>query len=112
MTPDAFVTDWYGWITNQSGHALIVGAMPFALLAMIIGRVWACAVVAVIYAGWEVWQVTAQGGTVGDGFADWAFVVLGAGLVWAAWERNGKASAMIWLALAASFAVGVGRRRK
>lgn len=110
-TPDAYPGNAYGWITNQSGHALIIGAMLFAPLALIFGRALAFAVLAVGYAGWEVWQ----GGGLGDGFADWGFVLMGSALIWAAWDRHliwARVSAiLIWLSLAVSFAVGVWRRR-
>ena len=33
-TPDAYPGNAYGWITNQSGHALIIGAMLFAPIAV------------------------------------------------------------------------------
>jgi len=106
-TPDAYTGNAYGWITNQSGHALIIGAMLFAPLALLIGRLWAFVALAVGYAGWEVWQ----GGGLGDGFADWGFVLLGAGWVWAAWDRQRVAAAALWVMLAAGFAVGVWRRK-
>ena len=32
MTPDAFLNDWYGWITNQMSHALL-GLALTALVA-------------------------------------------------------------------------------
>lgn len=92
LTPDAFWHDWYGWVTNQAGHVLLVGLPAFAAVAMTpLSRRAAFWLACVGYAVWEV--LTFQGDVL-DGLTDWAFVAAGAAFGWAAWE--GDRRRMIW----------------
>lgn len=64
MTPDAFLNDWYGYITNQSGHFFL--GMALSLFV----PVW------LIAAGYVAWEVL-SGWLWWDSVEDISFVVLG-----------------------------------
>lgn len=71
LPPDSQPGDAYGWIANQSGHAMI----GFGL-ALIVGP-WLA--VAVYFIAWEVlYQVRRLGGGWKDSIADTLFVAVGA----------------------------------
>lgn len=61
LPPDNFDTDPYGYLTNQAGHAALVG-MPAGVLLMLAVPVWLAPIlVALIYAvawewGWQRWR--------------------------------------------------------
>lgn len=44
LTPDSFPHDWYGWVTNQSGHFLLG-----VVVAFLFGRIWPAVAVAVAF---------------------------------------------------------------
>lgn len=67
LTPDSFHNDWYGWITNQSGHFLLG-----IVIAAITGRWWPALIVAVTF---EFLQWSPD---VVDSLTDVAFTVSGA----------------------------------
>lgn len=94
LIPDSFPNDWYGWITNQSGHFLLG-----IVIAAITRRWWPAVVVAVIA---ELLQWSPD---VVDSITDVAFTV--AGSVFYITSNN----VMLWSAVAA-FMVGVFQRRK
>lgn len=123
MTPDAFLADWYGWLTNQMAHALL-GLAVTALLAWALGAVVSQAferpvtmhgpallIVGVVYFfGWEgVWQRWGAG--MGDALADTAFMGLGGLLGVSAWARKGGRVALAMGAAAVMLGAGVWRRK-
>ena len=108
FTPDAFASDPLGWIGNQAAHALLIGGGAWACLLFAgLSRCAAFGAVAGFYALWEA--VTFRGDAL-DGFTDWAFVIAGAALVWAAWSFNRKDMAVLFLGLALAAAIGMGMR--
>ena len=94
LIPDAFSNDWYGWITNQSGHFLLG-----IIFAAITRRWWPALAIAVLF---EVLQWSPD---VVDSITDVAFTFAGALFYKLA------SDAILWVAIAA-FAVGVFQRRK
>lgn len=66
LTPDSFPDDWYGWITNQSGHVLLG-----IVIAAITGRLWPVIVVSVT-AEFIQWSPD-----IVDSITDIAFTVVG-----------------------------------
>lgn len=123
MTPDAFISDWYGWLTNQMAHALL-GLAVTALLAWALGALMsrafemdvamhgpALVIVAVGYFfGWEgVWQ--RYGAGMGDALADTAFMALGGLLGVSAWARKGGRVALAMAVAVAMLGAGVWRRK-
>lgn len=110
FSPDAFSDDWYGWITNQAGHALFIGGGLFLVLAWMTGR--AKLPVAITAAGYAIWEVRHYfiAGDALDSFVDWLFVMLGALFVGALWRYRRNAATIYALLIAAVGAVGVWRR--
>lgn len=123
MTPDAFLSDWYGWLTNQMAHALL-GLAVTALLAWALGALMSRAfgmdvtmhgpallIVGVVYFfGWEgLWQ--RYGAGMWDALADTAFMAIGGLLGVSAWARKGGRVALAMGAAAVMLAVGVWRRK-
>ena len=123
MTPDAFLHDWYGWLTNQMAHALL-GLAVTALLAWVLGAFMsrafempvtmhgpALVIVAVGYFfGWEgVWQ--RYGAGMGDALADTAFMALGGLLGVSAWARKGGRVALAMAVAVVMLGAGVWRRK-
>jgi len=109
--PDAFVGDWYGWLTNQASHVL-VGAVLAMLLSLRLRPRAALLVAAAGYGLVEVAQLALHGpGLWADGLADFGFAALGA-LIVAAW-RAGRVRLFAAGLLAAAVALvgGAGRRR-
>lgn len=72
-TPTAFETDPWGFLWNQLGHAVIVGALP----AWIFG-LWALPFIAAGYAVWEIAQMVWHDAEGWDVIEDWSFVMTGA----------------------------------
>lgn len=77
MTPDAFVNDWYGYATNQSGHFLLGLIAAVILYVVFRSATKAVGVTMAVYAVWEVTQLLYGGGVL-DGLEDALFVFLGA----------------------------------
>lgn len=72
-----FRTDWYGYVTNQAGHAAIVGFALSMLALTSLPAVWVPPVVALAYGVvWE-WQIQ-RGGDWKDSLEDTAHVMVGA----------------------------------
>lgn len=94
LIPDSFEHDWYGWVTNQSGHFLLG-----IVIAAITGRWWPALLVAITF---ELLQWSPD---VIDSLTDIAFAV--AGSIFYSTASN----AILWAAVAA-FIVGVFQRRK
>lgn len=123
MTPDAFLHDWYGWLTNQMAHALL-GLAVTALLAWVLGALMtrafempvamhgpALVIVGLVYFfGWEgVWQRFGAG--MVDALADTAFMALGGLLGVSAWARNGGRVALAMAVAVVMLGAGVWRRK-
>lgn len=123
MAPDAFLHDWYGWLTNQMAHALL-GLAVTALLAWVLG--WfmsramemdvtmhgpALVIVGLVYFfGWEgLWQ--RYGAGMGDALADTAFMGLGGLLGVSAWARKGGRVALAAAVAVVMLGAGVWRRK-
>ena len=102
---DAFLSDWYGWITNQAGHALFIGVGIFALAAMTpLSRRAAFGVTMALY-GW--WEVATFAGDVLDGLTDWVFVGMGAAFGWQAWEGKRRGMALAFAGIVVAGLAGV-----
>lgn len=118
MTPDAFLNDWYGYTTNQAGHVFVVGLMGFAacsLLWRLTGGVatsggWQLMLGS--YTVWELHQWLIQGALWWDSLEDWAFVMLGVVLGYAAWNGRRKILAASVAISAIMLAIGTAIRAK
>ncbi|MDZ7906412.1 MAG: hypothetical protein U5N55_12000 [Cypionkella sp.] len=78
--PDDFANDWYGYATNQAGHALIIGSPSAMILAPWLGYVATPVIVALVYG--IVWEWIVQGGRLWrDSVEDTAHVMTGASLI-------------------------------
>ncbi len=118
LSPDAFLTDAYGWLTNQTGHVLL-GLVLTAVVAVIMRAVMetdmrreALLSVSVAYlVGWEIliWHVEA--GWL-DTVEDSAFVALGGVIGVTAWGQKGGQLAVAMVTMAGIMAAGVARRWK
>lgn len=94
LIPDSFTNDWYGWVTNQSGHFTLG-----LIVAFITGRVWPALAIAV---GFELLQWSPD---VVDSVTDVIFTLVGA-IFYLSFS-----SAVLWTFIAA-LAVGVLQRLK
>lgn len=115
--PSSFPDDWYGELTNQSGHHALIG-IPFALaLLPFFPVVWVPVAVALIYA--VIWEIIAQhGADWKDSLTDTACVMAGASLLcgpffflppalfWPVWVTQ----ALCFAGWAVLLAIGVVRR--
>ena len=90
--PDAFTYDWYGWVTNQSGH-FVLGMV----IAFITGRVRPAVMVAIIF---ELIQWSPD---IEDSITDVAFTWIGAIFY------TSTAGPLLWYVIAA-LVVGVVQR--
>lgn len=94
------VSGWYGWATNQCGHAFAVGWPMGALFALGVEPVEAPVFAAVLYFG--AWELGVQHGKrLRDGLTDAAFVFFGAAT--AVWPPA-------WGVFAVALAAGTVRR--
>lgn len=110
LRPDAQPRDWYGWLTNQAGHAALVG-QPAAMALMIAGvPAWAsAAIVAVAYL--IVWERLIQRGRDrADSLTDTASVGAGAALLATAVLSDLPAAVFVLAVWAAVLVAGVRRR--
>lgn len=94
LIPDSFEHDWYGWVTNQSGHFLLG-----IVIAAITGRWWPAMLVAITF---ELLQWSPD---VVDSVTDVAFTVSGS--IFYCTANN----VILWSAVAA-FLAGMFQRRK
>jgi hypothetical protein len=109
LEADSQPLDWYGWATNQAGHAICVG-VPMAMAAMALGvpLVATPAVVAVIYL--MVWEILIQRSLeVIDTVADSVLVGCGAGIA-AGLTQGLWTGFLLWLVFMVALAIGVWRR--
>lgn len=94
LIPDSFTHDWYGWITNQSGHFLLG-----IVVAAITRRWWLALIIAITFELLQ-WSPDAV-----DSITDVAFTV--AGSIFYIAHNN----AILWGTVAALLA-GMFQRRK
>lgn len=115
LKADDFKTDWYGYVTNQAGHAMIIGGGLSLAALTFLPALWVPPVVALAYG--VIWEWLIQrGGMWRDSLEDTAHVAVGAALpstaafyatdFWACWLTL-AACFGAWLAV---LAVGVARR--
>ena len=110
LRPDAQPRDWYGWLTNQAGHAALVG-QPAALALMIAGVPGDAvpAIVAVAYLLlWE--RLIQRGRDWADSLTDTAAVGAGAALLATAVTADLPAAVFVLAVWAAVLVAGVRRR--
>jgi hypothetical protein len=72
-SPSGFEGDWVGYLRNQLGHAIVVGALPvlvFGPSAML--------VTLPLYVLWEAVQIVRYAAQTWDSLEDLAFVLMGA----------------------------------
>lgn len=67
LEPDSFANDWYGWVTNQSGHFLLG-----IIIAWVTGRVWTAILIALAF------EIAQWSPDLVDSASDVAFTVSGA----------------------------------
>lgn len=77
MIPDPFIGDWYGHITNQSGHFLL-GVVALYFCQWLVGIRAGLCIIALGYGGWEVSNMLI-GGYWWDSLEDAAYVAAGVG---------------------------------
>ncbi len=108
--PDDFRDNWYGYATNQAGHAYLVGA-PLALIAAPWwGLVAAPVVVALCYG--IFWELIVQRGRMWrDSFEDTVHVMAGASVLCAALSSDALTVAGCMAAQGALLGLGIWRRR-
>lgn len=94
LQPDSYDGDWYGWVTNQSGHFLLG-----MVIALITRRVWPAVMVAIAF---EFMQWSPD---VIDSITDVAFTVAGALFYLTA------NNVVLWASVGA-FLIGIWQRRK
>lgn len=115
MRADDYRSDWYGYVTNQAGHAAIVGFVLSLAALTLIPAVWVPPAVALAYG--LMWEVVIQRGRMwADSLEDTAHVMAGAAAPATAVHFAGDFWSC-WITLAACFggwaavlAVGVIRR--
>lgn len=108
--PDAQPGDWYGWVTNEAGHAALVG-VPAAMILLGLGvPAWLVpAAVAAVYG--VIWEGLFQPGTIwSDSLSDTAHVAAGATLITAALSWGFWLTAAVLAAWGVLLAVGIARR--
>ena len=109
FAPSDFARDPYGYVTNQAGHAYLVG-MPFALaLAPWLGLIPTPIIAALVYG--VVWEVIIQRGRMWrDSFEDSVHVLAGASVLCAALLGDWWAVAGCFAAQAGLLGLGAWRR--
>lgn len=79
IEPDAFLDDWYGWLTNQAGHVLLGVFMAFFLCVVAffaLGELpYRIDVFAVCLIGYLAFELLTQGWQGYDTIEDTVFVV-------------------------------------
>ena len=108
LQPDAQLDDWYGWLTTQTGHAVLGQAGAFILLPFF-GPFLAPVMVALVYlVAWE-WAVQRFRAGIADGLTDTACTMAGASVICGMAVGYGTA-AICFAAWAALLGFGVLRR--
>lgn len=107
--PNAFRRDPYGYLTNQAGHAYLVGA-PLALALSIWAPALAVPVIVAVAYG-LIWELGVQRGRLWrDSLEDTVHVLSGASVMAAALTGDAIVTAACMGAQAGLLAVGVWRR--
>jgi hypothetical protein len=75
-TPDAQKRDWYGWVTNQTGH-FTIGVLITAIAIQVLPLYFSI-LPAVVFAGLKESTDLLRGGALKDSFVDWTFQCVGA----------------------------------
>ena len=79
IEPDAFLDDWYGWLTNQAGHILLGVFLAFFMCIgayLVMGELpFRVDVFAVCLLGYVAFELSTQGWQKGDTIEDTVFVV-------------------------------------
>jgi hypothetical protein len=75
-TPDAQKRDWYGWVTNQTGHFTI--GVLITCIAIQVLPLYFSILPAVVFAGLKESADLLRGGAFKDSFVDWTFQCVGA----------------------------------
>ena len=102
--------DWYGWVTNQAGHAAIVGQPAgLALWAFGVPPFLVFAVVVTVYL--VVWEFLTQGGSDWrDSIMDTANVAAGVAVILMALGGSVGLTGLVLLVWGVLLAFGVWRR--
>lgn len=102
--------DWYGWVTNQAGHAAVVGQPAgWALWALGAPAFLSFAVVVSVYL--VVWEFLVQGGADWrDSIMDTANVAAGVAVMTMALEGSVGLTGLVLLIWGVLLAFGVWRR--
>ena len=109
FSPDDFDGDWYGYLTNQSGHAYLVGCPAALIVSPWWGLVAAPAVIGLCYAiVWE-WMVQ-RGRDWRDSLEDSVHVTAGASAICAALSGDVATVAGCLAAQGVLLMVGIYRR--
>jgi len=109
-TPSAFLNDPYAYLTNQAGHAYLVG-VPAALAALPWWGLPTPLLVGAFY--WLVWEFGVQRGRLWrDSLEDTVHVTTGAAVITAALQGGYWPVVAVLVAQAGLLAVGVRRRSK
>lgn len=107
--PDSQFEDWYGWLTTQAGHSVLVGVPGALALAPWWGLYAAPVLVALIYL--LVWEIAVQRVGAGwiDAVEDTACVMSGASLICGA-QLSHSTAAVCFALWSAFLTLGVFRR--
>lgn len=109
FAPDSFANDWYGYLTNQTGH-FVLGLFAWAMLAWWRGRLQALAIVAALYAMWEAFQLFLVF-DIWDALEDWFFVMAGAVSGWLASVQRFRAATVVIISVIFTLIKGIFNRR-
>ena len=107
--PDAQLFDWYGWLTTQAGHSVLVGVPAALALVPWFGPFLPPLIVALAYL--ILWEIAVQRVGAGwkDALEDTACVMAGASLICGALVGYGTA-ALAFAVWAVFLVAGVIRR--
>ena len=109
FAPDDFADDWYGYLTNQSGHAYLVGCPLALIVSPWWGLVAAPIIIAVCYG--IIWELIVQHGRDWrDSLEDTVHVMAGASVICAAISGDIWTVAGCLAAQAVLLGIGVWRR--
>jgi hypothetical protein len=107
--PDDFLNDPYGHLTNQAGHAYLVGAPAAAILSIWWGLIAAPVLVAICYG--LIWEIGVQRLRIWrDSLEDTVHVMAGASVMCAALSGDLRLVAGCFLAQGVLLVVGIYRR--
>ena len=111
FAPDDFDGDWYGYLTNQAGHAYLVGAPLALILAPWWGLVAAPFMIGLAYL--LAWEIAVQRGRDWrDSLEDSVHVTCGAAVICGALSGDVLTAAGCLALQAVLLGIGVWRRAK